>query len=460
MSQDSGPASASRSRRARKKVDYSLEQQFSDEDIFEDEPKEEVRKKTGRPRKSNVGSSGGGGGGGSYYQGGGFAGDAGLSFERTKPIYTERGYDSSQLPLRERFTFEPEYEDDGTPTIEAIVGRRPIDDTKDRNAGASSSAADGEADHSSDQDESSDDDGDSDAPRRTRSKPKKLLKSTSMDEDDQDGGDGGGKSEMDYEYLIKYKGRSYLHLEWKTAADLESMNTKAKTIYRRFLKKLEAGTEEDLEDPTVDPAFTEPGRILAEEEHEIMVELSDKELVKWEKEQKKMEENDESEDEEDEEKDEEEKKEDDKMDVDEKAKDGEAKEEEDVGKRSFSSFCALHLDECLSNANFIGFTFRNRRAGNDDVRGTPPHCQQRRTLLPLAPWLGQSLPRRVLHRAPPQAPPVLPLLPGDIPLLLPKAPPEGVASANHDHARRLVEEADAGAAGAVHTDSERRGNAV
>ena len=80
-------------------------------------------------------------------------------------------------------------------------------------------------------------------------------------------------SEMDYEYLIKFKGRSYLHLEWKKAADLESMNKKAKTIYRRFVKKIELGTEDDLEDPTVDSAFTEPWRILAEEEHEIMVEL-------------------------------------------------------------------------------------------------------------------------------------------------------------------------------------------
>ena len=34
-----------------------------------------------------------------------------------------------------------------------------------------------------------------------------------------------------------------------------------------------SAAEEDFEDPTVDPAFTEPGRILAEEDHEIMVEL-------------------------------------------------------------------------------------------------------------------------------------------------------------------------------------------
>ena len=242
-----------RSRRARKKVDYSMEQQFSDdENIFEDEPKEQPAKKK-RAKKSSMGTG---------VQGGYL--DSGMSFERTKPVYTERGYDASELPLRERFTFEPEYEDDGSPTIELIVGRRPIDDARDRTGAASATKGGDEDDSANESDEGSDGE-----PRRTRSRKPKRLTSPSKNE----GGDEQGRSEMDYEYLIKYKGRSYLHLEWKTAADLESMNTRAKSIYRRFLKKLEMGAEEDLEDPTVDPAFTEPGRILAEEDHEIMVEL-------------------------------------------------------------------------------------------------------------------------------------------------------------------------------------------
>eukprot|EP00581_Thalassiosira_minuscula_P016815 CAMPEP_0183732556 /NCGR_PEP_ID=MMETSP0737-20130205/38702_1 /TAXON_ID=385413 /ORGANISM="Thalassiosira miniscula, Strain CCMP1093" /LENGTH=131 /DNA_ID=CAMNT_0025965587 /DNA_START=93 /DNA_END=485 /DNA_ORIENTATION=- len=127
--------SQERSRRTRKKVDYSIEQQFSDNDIFEDSDREEPpvsRKKSSRSRKSNVGAN----------QGGGFL-ERGMSFEKSKPIYTERGYDTSQLPLRERFTFEPEYEDDGTPSIEVIVGRRPIDDTKDRTAASASGGIDG-----------------------------------------------------------------------------------------------------------------------------------------------------------------------------------------------------------------------------------------------------------------------------------------------------------------------------
>lgn len=352
MSQES--TSPSRARRARKAVDYSIEQQFSDDDIFEDGPRSArddhppvttstTSRRKSRPsaKKSNVTSysqqGGIGGGSGGYFDGGGSSNammSSSNAFERPKPMYTERGYDNTQLPLRQRFTFEPEYEDDGTPSIELIVGRRPIDDTKDRTTAATttttSSAGGDEAATTGDSDDKEEEENDEEeAPVTTTSSRRKTRKkklafaldndtnvaAAATEEKNKEGG-GNGLSEMDYEYLIKYKGRSYLHLEWKTAADLESMNTKAKTIYRRFLKKIELGTEEDLEDPTVDPSYTEPGRILAEEEHEIMVELSDKELVKWEKEQRRESENDEeSEDSTDEEEGTEEKK----------------KEEEEVG---------------------------------------------------------------------------------------------------------------------------------
>ena len=89
---------------------------------------------------------------------------------------------------------------------------------------------------------------------------------------------------VEYEYLVKYKNRSYLHLEWKTGADLESMNKSAKTIYRRYLKKVNQGLDEELEDPNFDPAFAEPQKIVAEEEQELELELSDKDLLEWEKE--------------------------------------------------------------------------------------------------------------------------------------------------------------------------------
>jgi hypothetical protein len=339
-----GGGTGGRSRRTRKHVNYGAEQTFSDldEDVFEDEPvpssttgTSSSRKKAARaPRRSvNDDDEGGWGAGG-----GGGRGPSSSSYKSTsqsstpfssgggsgRPAYVERGYDTSFPPLRERFAFEPEYEDDGTPSIECIVGRRPIDDARDRTGGATESkkskkddAGGGDGDVVDDDDDDGvDDEEDDEAPRRRRSgggagsRKRKAKGSTAADDvDDPDGAGVGGRSEMDYEYLIKYKGRSYLHLEWKTAADLESMNSKAKTIYRRFLKKLETGAtateiqgganDEDLEDPTFDPSYTEPGRILAEEDHEITVELSDKELLKWEKEQKReMEEEEEDMDEE------------------------------------------------------------------------------------------------------------------------------------------------------------------
>jgi hypothetical protein len=285
------PSTGGRARRARKKVDYSVEQQFSDDDnIFEDSDREEKTaysssKRSKKTRKST----------GSGIVTTGVSMESGMSFERAKPVYTERGYDASLPPIRERFTFEPEYEDDGTPKIELIVGRRLIEDsntTKDQ------------LQNYDDEDNESEEDEDSsiDPPARASRSKAKSKKKTSEEEDEEDEVKAT-QTEMDYEYLLKYKGRSYLHLEWKSAADLESMGKVAKTIYRRFLKKLEAGTEEDLEDPTVDPSYTEPGRILAEEEHEIMVEMTNKELAKWQKEQAaemgEMEEEEDSEEEKD-----------------------------------------------------------------------------------------------------------------------------------------------------------------
>jgi hypothetical protein len=55
--------------------------------------------------------------------------------------------------------------------------------------------------------------------------------------------------------------------------------------------------DEDLEDPTFDSSYTEQGSMLAEEEHEMTVDLIDEELVKWEKEQRReMEDEEEEED--------------------------------------------------------------------------------------------------------------------------------------------------------------------
>jgi len=41
-------------------------------------------------------------------------------------FYTERGYDTTQLPIRQRYGFSQEFESDGSPVVQKIIGRRPL----------------------------------------------------------------------------------------------------------------------------------------------------------------------------------------------------------------------------------------------------------------------------------------------------------------------------------------------
>jgi hypothetical protein len=288
-----GPVMASgRARRsAAKRVDYAKEQEFSDaEDIFEDSDKEEaapvyraapVRKprSTGRqPRKPRATPASGGGGGAGAASQSAFGGSTPAAYEyadaavdlsdlASRPVYTEKGYDPSLPPIRERFPFLPEYEEDGSPKIELIVGRRRVDEKE-----ANNDDKDGD-------DNESDEEADGSPVGRRRSVKSKKKKAASTTASD--------VGPAEYEYLVKYKGRSYLHLEWKTGADLESMNKSAKGIYRRYLKKIAAGDSEDLENPEFDPSYAVPEKILDHADQEITVELSDKELLRLEKEREK-----------------------------------------------------------------------------------------------------------------------------------------------------------------------------
>ena len=255
MSEEGDTGARSR-RRTTKVVNYSKEQDFSDDDVFEDDDdKEDSRapvrltstKKRGRPRKSVDPAAE-------------IDAEEEEDFGPIKPLFTEKGYDATLPPIRERFPFLPEVEADGSPRIELIVGRRPIGHV------------------AQDDDDDDDDDGENDEGgmrkrRTTKKKPSPQKKDFTGDV-------------TEYEYLIKFKGVSYLHLEWKTGGDLESMNRSAKTLYRRYLKKLALGTEEDLENPEIDPSFVLPQKIVDEADQEVSMELTDKELVDWVKENK------------------------------------------------------------------------------------------------------------------------------------------------------------------------------
>ena len=273
-----------RSRRAKTKVNYAKEQEFSDlEDVFQDSPDEEERApKRGRPRgrKST-------GGDGVIMSNTGEMDENGI-YLPPKKIYTEKGYDPGLLPIRERFPFLPEYELDGSPRIDLIVGRRPKDEKESNDKGSDDDDDDddeGKNDVNDSNDSDEDDDSYSGGRKRRGRKKRGSKKKASPQKTKIKKNEGSGL--VEYEYLVKYKNRSYLHLEWKTGADLESMNKSAKSLYRRYLRKVEAGTDEDLEDPNFDPSFAEPQKIVAQAEQEITLELNDKELIEWEKEREK-----------------------------------------------------------------------------------------------------------------------------------------------------------------------------
>lgn len=281
-----------RSRRAKAKaVDYAKEQEFSDEDLFEDAPPEErtvaaSAPKRGRPkgstsRKSKTPSAKST----ALHQNEDLDDTYEMdAYRPAKPVYTEKGYDPTLLPIRERFPFMPEYEVDGSPRIDLIVGRRPIEEKELRKKGGDDVDEDEDDDVSmndDDDDEEGEDSGNIGMKRGSVSPKKKQSSDSEANIAD------NNSNIVEYEYLVKFKNRSYLHLDWKTGADLESMNKSAKTIYRRYVKKLTILHDEELEDPNFDPSFAVPQKILAEEEQELEIELSDKELLEWEQEKEK-----------------------------------------------------------------------------------------------------------------------------------------------------------------------------
>lgn len=264
-------SSGRRARRTVKRIDYAKEQDFSDDDVFEDsEAEEPVKTKRGRssrgsapPKPSRPTNT--------PLTLNDMDDDDEESVFDNKPVYTEKGYDPSLPPIRQRFPFLPEYEEDGSPRIELIVGRRPVEEKED----AVQEDEDGDE---------PDDEGDSDEgppTRKTRTKGRQQKKPESPQKDSVAANNSGP---VEYEYLVKYKGKSYLHLDWKSGADLESMNKSAKGIYRRYIKKIAQGTEEDLESPDFDPSFVTPEKLVDEAEQEVVVDLTDKELLRWEKE--------------------------------------------------------------------------------------------------------------------------------------------------------------------------------
>lgn len=129
--------------------------------------------------------------------------------------------------IRDRFPFEAEREEDGSLLIEKILGRRP------------------------------------------RKTPRKWViraeGSGSLSLADMSALDG----KYDHEYLVKYRSMSHLHVQWLSAAEIDTMNLKAKQALNRYLGNLDRGNPGTPEDGDVDPSWTEVERILDVRDEEV-----------------------------------------------------------------------------------------------------------------------------------------------------------------------------------------------
>ena len=160
------PRSGRARRKTAKAINYGVNEDDIDPDLVLSDEEVEFKKKKGRngssndddgeanrrskPKKNNFSSFSGNGkvsdymkkknailnsqgiNGGNYNGGGAFlvnheeVGDADVNQKFVqKVIYTEKNYDHD-LPIRERYLFLPEFEEDGSPKIDKIIGRRPL----------------------------------------------------------------------------------------------------------------------------------------------------------------------------------------------------------------------------------------------------------------------------------------------------------------------------------------------
>ncbi len=119
MSEDLASGSRTTSRRVKKVVNYAALETAADldEELLLSDEEERVTTK-----KQKASSYAG------HRNSGGYDDQEGVATVNNvygQDYYTEPGYEH-ELPIRLRFTFEPEYEGDGTLKMDKIVGRRPV----------------------------------------------------------------------------------------------------------------------------------------------------------------------------------------------------------------------------------------------------------------------------------------------------------------------------------------------
>ncbi|CAN0169884.1 unnamed protein product, partial [Ectocarpus fasciculatus] len=78
------------------------------------------------------------------------------------------------------------------------------------------------------------------------------------------------ESKFDYEYLVRFKSMSFIHVQWLSAHEIDTMNSRCKVMLMRYLTKLDAGDPTAPEDPDIDPSYTEVEKVLDVREEDVM----------------------------------------------------------------------------------------------------------------------------------------------------------------------------------------------
>jgi len=132
------------------------------------------------------------------------------------------GVSDESTSIRDMFPFEPERDEDGSLLISHILARRP------------------------------------------RKKGKRWVKNANLADMT------ATESKEEYEYLVKYKGMSYRHVQWLNASEIEAMNQSSRKCLSRYLTKVDKGESAGLEDGEIETSFLEVEKILDCREEEVM----------------------------------------------------------------------------------------------------------------------------------------------------------------------------------------------
>ena len=219
----SGNLVESRSRRVKNKISYA------EDNDTDSESDDEVRKGPGRPRgsvktKSTARTKECPGCSSQLSTATKVCSYCDYVFTTKSMVVTKEMMLEESDKIRTRFPFEPEREEDGSLIVHSILGRRP-----------------------------------------RKQQGRRWIRSSQHEDSSQYGSD----EKYNYEYLLKFKGMSYLHVKWENATEIDAMNSNSKKTLMRYLGRLDRGDPECPEEVDLDPSWTEVEKVLDVREEEV-----------------------------------------------------------------------------------------------------------------------------------------------------------------------------------------------